>query len=206
MTIVSRRVTVRLTWRQYRKYMRYPGRTGYTLIEVMLALSVMAILSAMALPRIGITRFYADEGMRTLQAALQQAQRTAVMRQSDVMVSFDTAGRRVRIVLDANDNHQVDPGESVRWHSLEDGTRFATPPAGIQCAGGTPVCGNNIASRDGFPTLFFHRDGAVSSDAEIYIRSYSQDVDDFRALAVAQATGRVELYTYGGGMWRRASL
>jgi len=181
-------------------------RAGYTLLEVMIVLTVMAILSAMAVPRLSLGQFYVNAGMRTVQAALQQAQRLAVMRQTDVMVSFDTAGQRVRVVLDGNDNHVVDAGESVRWHALEDGTHFAVPPSGVVCTASAPVCGSAIASRDGYPTIYFHRDGAVSSDAEIYIRSYTPSVNDFRALLVTQATGRVDLYSYASGAWKRGSL
>lgn len=181
------------------------SRSGYTLIELMVVLSFIAILTAMALPNVHASRFQVDAGMRRLQAVLQQAERSAVMRQTNVMVSVDTTGRRVRVLVDANNNGQTDAGESVRWQPLEDGIRFAAPPSGVACAATGPVCGNNIVVRDGYPTLVFRRDGAASSSAEIYIRSYRTTTDDFRALLLTQATGRVDLYRYGGGQWRRGS-
>lgn len=206
MTILFGRVTVVQFADPYRSPMPTRRRAGYTLLEVMIVLVVMSIVGAMAFPRVGIGRYQADAGMRTVQGVLQQGARMAVMRQSDVMVSVDTVGQRLRVVLDANDNHQVDPGESVRWHPLEEGARFATPPAGVACAAAAPVCGSNLLQRDGMPTIVFRRDGAVSTDVELYLRARSANPDDFRALAVAEATGRVVLYRYGEGSWHRAGL
>lgn len=186
--------------------MRPSDRPGFTLIEIMIVVSLMAIVGAMALPRLRISSFRADAGMRTLEAALQQADRSAVVRQSDVMVSFDTAGNRVRIVIDANGNRSYDDGEEIHWRALEDGVRFATPPAGVQTPGGASVVGSAIVTRDNYPTVFYHRDGALSSEVELFIRSARPDVRDFRALHVRQSTGRVQLYQYDGAAWRGVGL
>jgi prepilin-type N-terminal cleavage/methylation domain-containing protein len=186
--------------------MRRVPRPGFTLIEIMIVVSLMAIVSAIALPRLHISGFRADAGMRAVQATLQQAQRSAVVRQTDVMVSFDTAGRRVRIVFDANGNHNYDPGEEIHWRALEDGVRFRTPPSGVQTAGGAPVVGSAIVSRDNYPTVFYHRDGALSSELELFIQSARPDLADFRALHVTQSTGRVRLYQYTGAAWMAAGL
>lgn len=181
-------------------------RYGFTLLEIMIVVSLMAIVGAMALPRLRISSFQADAGLRALQATLQQAQRSAVVRQTDVMVSFDTAGRRVRVVFDANGNRSYDVGEEIHWHPLEDGVRFATPPSGVQTAGGTPVAGSGVVIRDNYPTVFYHRDGALSSEVELFIRSARPDVRDFRALHVRQSTGRVQIYQYTGSAWQAAGL
>ncbi|MGI8548159.1 MAG: hypothetical protein ACR2M1_12650, partial [Gemmatimonadaceae bacterium] len=58
-----------------------------------------------------------------------------------------------------------------------------------------------LASRDGFPTVYYHRDGALSSELELYLRSSTPDLKDFRAMHVRQATGRVQLYRYNGTAW-----
>lgn len=176
-------------------------RRGFTLPEVMTVVSLMAIVGVTALPRLRISGLRADAGMRTLEAALQQAQRSAIVHQTEVMVSFDTAGNRVRIVFDANGNRRYDVGEGIHWRPLEDGVRFATPPSGVQTVGGAPVVGSAIVTRDNFPTVFYHRDGALSSELEIFIRSARPDANDFRAVHVRQSTGRVQLYEYDGSAW-----
>lgn len=186
--------------------MRQSVRAGVTLIELMIVISVMAIMGAIALPRLRIAGYRADAAMVSLQTVLQQAQRSAIVRQTDVMVSFDTAAGRVRVVVDANGNRAYDAGEDVRWHPLEEGARFATPPSGVQTAGGAPVTGSAIVSRDGYPTVFYHRDGAASSEVELFVRSARPGLGDFRALHVRQATGRIREYRYDGAAWKGVGL
>lgn len=186
--------------------MQKSDRAGFTLIELLIAVTLLGIVCALAIPRLHVSTYNVDAGMRSIQGALQQAQRNAIVRQTDVMVSFDTAGGRIRTVFDVNNNHLLDPGEEVHWRTLEDKNRFGVPPRGVQLAGGAAVVGSSLASRDGYPTVYYHRDGALSSEVEIYLRSSRPDTQDFRALHVRQATGRVQLYRYNGTTWTGAGL
>jgi len=187
--------------------MRFSVRTGFTLLEIMIVLVLIAIVSGIALPKLQISQYRVDGAMRTLQGALQQAERGAVQRQVEVAVSFDTANKRVRIHYDLNRNHIVDAGEDVVWKPLEEGNHFAAPPAGITGPAGMFLTGQSLStSPEGFPTVYYHRDGAASTSYQLFLQSSSTNTNDFRGLVVTQATGRVELYRYGNGTWSKVGL
>lgn len=187
--------------------MRPSARFGFTLFEVLVVLVIIAIVAGMAIPKMSTSGFRADASMRTVQAVLQQAQRSAIQRQSDIMVSFDLAGGRVRVVYDANNNHAIDGGEQVNWKPLEEGSLFATPPSAIRGTVASPVAGDNLAvSGEGYPTVYYRRNGSASSTFTVYLRSATDRLTDFRALNVTQATGRVELFRLSGNnKWSRGS-
>jgi len=186
---------------------RVPTRNGFTLIELLIVIVIVAIISGMAIPRMSTSRYQADAAMRTVQAALQQAQRAAIQQQTDIIVSFDTVQGRIRLVYDNNNNRAIDPGEEVRWRPIEEGSRFYGPPKRIDGTTGAAVSGSNLATLEGYPTVYYHRNGAASGTFEVYLRSHSDTDADFRAVAVTQPTGRVELYrmTYKRE-WKRGSL
>jgi hypothetical protein len=125
------------------------------------------------------------------------------------LVSFDTVGHRVRVVWDANNDGAVNSGERVIWRSIETGNRFVVPSAGVVGSVASSVNGTALRAVDGMPTLVFHRDGSVSTDAEIYLVTAGQAAAaGFRAVLLIQATGRSEWYrqSSGTGKWIRASL
>jgi prepilin-type N-terminal cleavage/methylation domain-containing protein len=186
--------------------MRTLPRDGFTLIEIMVVFTLIAILGALTIPRLNTTGFKADAAMHVVQSFMQQGQRSAVQRQSNVVVSVDTADNRIRLWNDANNNMQLDDGETTRSMTLEEGSHFAVPPVGVN--GGEPespvVSTNTKVSPDGYPSIIFRRDGAASGSVDIYLRAASSDLNDFRAISVTQATGRVDLFRYGNGAWRKA--
>lgn len=172
----------------------------------MIVLAIIGIIAAFAYPKVNFTQFRVDAGARTVRVALQNAERLAVTRQHDVVVSFDTANRRVRVLEDNNNNATVDAGEHVIYAQLEDSVHFAVPPAGVSGAASSSINGSSIRTIDNMPTLIFHRDGAASSDADIYITSKRAINDDFRCVRVIQSTGRTLWWRYLDGAWEQASI
>jgi prepilin-type N-terminal cleavage/methylation domain-containing protein len=180
--------------------------SGFTIFELLIVISVMSILAAVALPRINLHQFRVDAGVRVVQSALQQSERFAVQRQHDIYVSFDVPGKRLVIVDDLNNDGVAAPTEKVQWRPLEDGVRFATPPAAIPGNTLAPVAGSNIKTINGLPTIIFRRDGAASTDLQIYITSTRPDAGDFKALTVTRSTGHVDYYSYRAGAWVRGGV
>jgi hypothetical protein len=163
----------------------------------------MSILAAIALPRINLHQFRVDAGVRLVQSSLQQGVRYSVQRQHDVYISFDIPGNRLLTVDDRNNNGAVDAGEKTQWRVLEDGIRFAPPPAPIPGNPAGAVAGTNIKTIGGLPSIIFRRDGAASTDLQVYITSTRPDAGDFKGLSVTRSTGHVDYYSYRAGTWVR---
>jgi prepilin-type N-terminal cleavage/methylation domain-containing protein len=178
-------------------------RRGFSLFELLVVLSVISILAAITLPKINLHQFRIDAGVRTVQGALMQAERYAVQRQHDMVVSFDVAGKRVITIDDLNNNGAADAGEKVMNRPLEDGVRFLAPTVAIPGGTVAAVAGSKIKTLGGYPSVIFHRDGAVSSDLQVYITSTRPNATDFKALNVTQSTGRVDFYSNSTGTWKR---
>lgn len=178
-------------------------RRGVTLLELLVVCALIGIVTAMALPRLDYQRWRQDAAIRVVQGTLRQAQRTAIQRQHDVIVSFDVGGGRVRYIEDQDGDMAMDAGELLRWRPLEEGTRFVTPPAGLFGSVSSPLVGSNVPTVDGMPSLVFHRSGSASGALEIYLGSGTGRDGDTRALSVTHSTGRVDWFRYVDSTWKR---
>jgi prepilin-type N-terminal cleavage/methylation domain-containing protein len=179
------------------------ARRGFTLLELVVVLIMISIIAGMAVPRINYEKYRADAAMRTVRTVLQGAERNAIMRQTNVVVAFDITHARMQIVEDANNNCIYDSGERLTVRPLEEGAKFANAPIGYSGAPSAAIVGSNLCSIQGLPAIQFLRDGAASSDLEVYVTSSRSTATDFRVVRVAMATGRADTYRYTGSTWTR---
>jgi prepilin-type N-terminal cleavage/methylation domain-containing protein len=182
------------------------SRRGFSAIELLIVCAIVGIFATLAYPRVNFTQFQVDSGARTVRVSLQNAERLAVTRQYDVVVSFDVNNKRMRILEDGNNNDAVDAGEHVTYAPLEDGVHFKKPPAGLSGPVAAPVVGSNLKTIDGMPSVIFRRDGAASTDLEVYIASSKELANDWRAIQVVQSTGRTDWFRYLAGLWKAGSI
>lgn len=171
-------------------------RRGFTLAEMMVVVVITGMMITLAIPRVDTTKWRADAIATIVRTTLQYAQRQAITRQHDMVVSFDTTGERIRTFWDANNSGTLNTSERVTWRGLDVGVLF-TDPAVSGLSGSTitkPVNGAQIGTLTGYPTVTFHRDGSVSTDAEIYIKVAAHGPPWYRAIRLTQATGRVDWY------------
>jgi Tfp pilus assembly protein FimT len=181
-------------------------------MEMMIVVVITALMIVMAIPRIDTTKFKADAIATIVRTTLQTAQRQAITRQHDMVVSFDTTGERIRTFWDSNNDGNITTGsnaERVTWRGLDVGILF-TDPAVNGVSGSSihsPVSGSTVATLTGYPTITFHRDGSASSDAEIYIKVAAHGPPWYRAVTVTQSTGRIEWYRLNAsaGKWVNAN-
>jgi prepilin-type N-terminal cleavage/methylation domain-containing protein len=175
------------------------ARPGFSLAEIMVVVVITAMLVTLAIPRIDTTKFRADAIAQIVRTTLQYAERQAITRQHDMVVSFDTTGERIRTFWDGNDDGQLGAGEHTTMRGLDVGVLFTDP--NVNGISGAPikkpvnaVNGGTIGSLSGWPTITFHRDGSASTDAEIYVSVAAHGPPWYRAVTVNQATGRIEWY------------
>jgi Tfp pilus assembly protein FimT len=160
------------------------------IVEALIALAFIAVVGALAIPKVGSAPRTMDAAARALRTTLLMARRTALARPSPVLVSFDTAGQRVRVLEDRDGDAAPDAGERSSWHTLEGGARFTAPAAGARGTAVAAVHGATIRSADGWPSARFARDGSVSSSIEIYLAGSGVARGERRAVIVDAATAR----------------
>jgi type II secretory pathway pseudopilin PulG len=168
-------------------------------------LIMVGIIAGMAIPRLSYEKYRADGAMRTVRSILQGAQRNAIMRQTDVVVGFDITGKKLEIVEDSNNNCIHDSGERLSTRPLEEGAKFAIPAAGYGSTPSLAVSGPNTCTIRGLPAIQFLRDGAASTDLDVYVTSSRSTAVDFRLLRVTMATGRTDAFRFNGTTWVRTN-
>ena len=80
------------------------ARRGFTLIELVVVLAIMALVFIIAAPHIGfvLPRTELRSGAREVAAALREARSRAILSNTDVVFSIDVEGRRYSISGDKN--------------------------------------------------------------------------------------------------------
>jgi len=181
-------------------------RSGLTLVELAVVVTIVGVVAGLAAPHLNSGQFQSDAAARKLLVTLMAAERLAVARQHDVVVSFDTAGHTVRTLEDRDGDGRVDPGERIVWQPLGDNAYFAAPPKGLAGSVTAAVAGANLAQVDGMVSVTFRRNGAATSDVELYLAAGSDGRRFHRAVAVTQATGRPTWFRWLGDRWKDGSL
>jgi hypothetical protein len=162
--------------------------------------------TVIALPRINVTRYQIDSGMRSLGSGMQAAQRRAISRQHDIIVFFDVNNQIVRVHEDRDNNGQVDTGELIRALPIGDKVVLGRGNAPAHPIGAGPVTFTKQISN--IPAVTFHRNGAASEQGGVYMTSRralntGAHPEDTRLLEIERATGRVSWHRYTGSAWER---
>ena len=170
--------------------------SGFTLFEIVIVLIMMGVIAALAIPRLDIQRYRTDAAVQGVRSVLMQAQRTALVRQYNVVISIDTVHNTLEWSEDANNDGTIQSNEHRRAYPLNDGVKFAVPPTGINGSVSASIVGAHLGTLNGLPTVTFHRDGAATTDLQLYVAGPAQPDVTYRAVELTLGTGRTDWYLY----------
>ena len=171
-----------------------------------MVLVLIAIMAAMAIPKISFMRYRQDANGRLVQRTLVLAQQISIKNNWNELFVIDYAASRMRIVNDTNSNGVADAAESYQSWRLAEGASFAIPTVTVDGATAYYATGPGITSTSTGPMITFYPNGSASGDAFIYLGVPTGRTDALRAIEFAGATGRARLWRYLNGAWRRDSI
>ena len=188
---------------------RPPARAGFSLIELLIVIAVIAVVSAIAIPRLNVSRYRVNAATRSSASTLAYAQRQAVSFQHDMRVVFRTDLGLLEIHEDKDNDGVAETGERVTRSELGEGVRFGRGTAAVMAELGTGPVAFDARSGE-FPLLVFHRDGSASENGGFYLISHrgaadARYADDARAVGVVRASGRPAWFAYDGSTWKRGN-
>jgi prepilin-type N-terminal cleavage/methylation domain-containing protein len=178
---------------------------GYTLVEMMVALLVIAILGGMAAFQLGTSRqsMLADGAMRSLLGQLNYARELAIAQRRLVEVEFDTENNRLRL-------QRQDPGGAMtllREVGFEGAVTYGFP--------------SDVAldTEEGFgigePVVFDDADRMLFNTEGMFVNEQGSTMNGtvyllipglpgtYRAITVFGSTGRIRAYRWTGDKWTR---
>ncbi len=170
--------------------------SGFTLFEIVIVMIMMGVITALAIPHLDIQRYRTDAAIQGVRSVLMQAQRTALVRQYNVVISIDTAHNTLEWSEDANNDGTIETDEHRRAYPLNDGVKFAVPPTGLNGTVTASIVGSHLGTLNGLPTVTFHRDGASTTDLQLYVAGPAQPDITYRAVLLTLGTGRADWYLY----------
>jgi prepilin-type N-terminal cleavage/methylation domain-containing protein len=184
------------------------NRRGLTLIEIIMVVVIIGIMAKVAIPRFNINRYRADGAGRLARVLLQEAQRNAITRQSNVIVSFDPVISRFRVVQDYNNNDTINTTDLVTYRNMAEGAVFAKPSwtGAVGQDGTTPAAainGAGLMTVSGLTTIIFRRDGSASTDLTLFVTTRANVPTEYREIVVSASTGRSDIYKFNGTTWMR---
>jgi len=182
---------------------RRVSQAGFTLIEILMAIVLIALVAAFGLPKLNFSGYRISSAVRGTTALIARAQRTAVTDQYNVNVLFDLPNNQIKIHEDANDDNAIQPTERVRSYPLGEGVVFGLGGAPTRTYTPAPI--SFTKTQNGVLEIIFRRDGSASENGGFYITSTvaanAARPKDGRAIEVTRSTGRADWYQYTGSTW-----
>lgn len=176
------------------------SRPGFTLLELMIVLVIGGIIVTIAAPRVNLNMYRLNSAYQTVAMTMMSAQRLAIRRQHQMVVTFDTVRDRIRVHEDRNNNFVIDAGEPINFTQLEEGVVFGRGVTPARPLGG-PLPVTFAKQQTSLPAVTFTRSGSASEFGVFYLTSTRTATggnfpEDTRAFEVERATGRTTVFRY----------
>lgn len=179
---------------------------GFTLIEMLIVMLLIGVMVGIVAPALRVQKFQMDGAVLQVASTMMAQQRTAVLRQQNVVLAVDSVNRMMIVHYDADNDGTIDAGEETRVIQLEDDVTFGRGGATARPLGGDM---NTFAdTQGGLPAIIFRRNGSASSEAILYLTSMraasaagASFQEDTRAIEIERATSRIRCYSFDSGAW-----
>lgn len=191
---------------------RQHRRRGWTLIELAIAMAVLAVMATVALTNIDFNRWRLDAQARLVVNQLLAAQSLAVQKNMQILVTFYYNQGQFQIVEDANASGHWDTGEKVHWRTLDEGMEFISPPSTVDGDHPYYATGPGLTYLNQtyhYPTVTFYANGSSSGNIVVYVASKTNRPapTDYRAVQVTGATSKATYWRrMADGSWHQANM
>ena len=179
------------------------SRAGFTLIEILMVIVLIALVAAFGLPKLNWSGYRVNSAVRSVTALLARAERMAITNQSNVNVLFDVTNNALKVHEDLNNDNTQQPTERVRTYPLGEGIVFGLGGAPPHQYTAVPI--SFTRTQSGMLEIIFRRDGSASENGGFYITTTTAAKNsrpqDARSIELTQATGRASWYQYTGSQW-----
>ena len=177
---------------------RFKSMRGFTIVELMMAMAITAILLVIAIPNL---IKWKEEHEINGQAQkvyfdMKLAQATAIQSNNNVLVTFDSVKNFYKVHDDTNNNGIEDSKETVKTVNLENNIEFGFN------LGLNDVDGNIVTSPiffGGGNRVIFNSRGQSDNGGSIFLIHMNRvgyTNDRMRSIYLSQITGSVELLKY----------
>jgi prepilin-type N-terminal cleavage/methylation domain-containing protein len=180
-----------------------PSEAGYSAIEMMMAVGILGILSAMAVVQIDQQRpgLKGDGAMRVAMSQLTSAREQAITQRRSMRLNFDTANSTVQIV------REEVPGPALTVLTtipFEGGVKFnliVGQPDSPDAFGRTAAVAFNAATEIKFtPDGTLVNQNGASLNGTVFLSIPNMGLSA-RAVTVLGSTGRIRGYRWDGRKW-----